>query len=119
MLSIFAFLGRRLWFFGRARRLEFLFFLVLIYGILFLLKGIGLLQIREVSDISALVSAYLLSAAFVRRLHDFDASGIWFLLIFVPLANLLLLVALLGRPGTEGRNKYGDGRRTDRIAEVF
>lgn len=43
----------------------------------------------------------------VRRLHDFDKSGWWYLLGFVPLANLVLGLILLFAPGTPGANAYG------------
>ena len=44
---------------------------------------------------------------FVRRLHDTDRSGLWVLLIFVPLLNLLLILYLLLAPGTAGANRFG------------
>jgi uncharacterized membrane protein YhaH (DUF805 family) len=43
----------------------------------------------------------------IRRLHDFDKSGWWYLLGFVPLANFVLAVILLFAPGTQGANTYG------------
>lgn len=43
----------------------------------------------------------------VRRLHDFDKSGWWYLLFFVPFANLVMGLVLLFAPGTPGANRYG------------
>lgn len=43
----------------------------------------------------------------VRRLHDFDKSGWWYLLACVPFANFVLGLILLFAPGTPGANKYG------------
>lgn len=43
----------------------------------------------------------------VRRLHDFDKSGWWYLLIFVPFANIVMGLILLLAPGTQGANQYG------------
>jgi uncharacterized membrane protein YhaH (DUF805 family) len=43
----------------------------------------------------------------VRRLHDFDKSGWWYLLSFVPLIGLVMALILLLAPGTPGANSYG------------
>ncbi|MEX2501196.1 MAG: DUF805 domain-containing protein [Trueperaceae bacterium] len=43
----------------------------------------------------------------VRRLHDFDKSGAWYLLMFVPFANVVMGLILLFAPGTPGANRYG------------
>ena len=43
----------------------------------------------------------------IQRLHDFDASGWWSVLIVVPLANLLFYLILLIMPGTQGPNRFG------------
>jgi uncharacterized membrane protein YhaH (DUF805 family) len=42
----------------------------------------------------------------VRRLHDTDRSGWWFLLNFVPVGNIVLLVFFL-LDSTPGQNQYG------------
>ncbi|TVR64218.1 MAG: DUF805 domain-containing protein [Candidatus Competibacteraceae bacterium] len=44
----------------------------------------------------------------IQRLHDFDASGWWSLLMVAPLANLILYLVLLIMPGTPGANRFGD-----------
>ena len=43
----------------------------------------------------------------VRRLHDMNYSGWWWLLTFVPFVNWLLLIALCFGGGTWTDNKYG------------
>lgn len=43
----------------------------------------------------------------VRRLHDFDKSGWWYLLTFVPFANFVMAPVLLLAPGTPGANRFG------------
>ena len=42
----------------------------------------------------------------VRRLHDQDMSGLWYLLIFVPAGGLVLFVLFIIK-GTEGDNRFG------------
>lgn len=43
----------------------------------------------------------------IRRLHDLNRSGWWFLIILIPYVNFLLLIAALFIKGTKGPNKYG------------
>ena len=50
------------------------------------------------------VSSIMLS---IRRLHDCDKSGYWYILVLVPIVNLVLWLYLLFQPGTAGENKYG------------
>jgi uncharacterized membrane protein YhaH (DUF805 family) len=50
---------------------------------------------------------WVLSASWVKRLHDLDVSGWYQLILFVPYINYLMLIVLF-LPGTSGRNKYGD-----------
>jgi uncharacterized membrane protein YhaH (DUF805 family) len=56
------------------------------------------------------VYAFIVVASFVlaiRRLNDFDASGWWSLLLFVPLVNGIFGLALWFVPGTKGGNRFG------------
>lgn len=43
----------------------------------------------------------------VRRLHDLDRSGWWFLLLLVPAVNAFILMWLSCAQGTQGGNSYG------------
>jgi uncharacterized membrane protein YhaH (DUF805 family) len=43
----------------------------------------------------------------IRRLHDFDKSGWWYLLMFIPYVNVVFGLVLLFAPGTQGSNSYG------------
>jgi uncharacterized membrane protein YhaH (DUF805 family) len=45
-------------------------------------------------------------AVSVRRLHDRDLSGWWYLLGFVPLGSIVLFVWYV-LPGTPGPNRFG------------
>lgn len=53
----------------------------------------------------ALVVSVMLA---IQRLHDFDASGWWSVLVVVPFANLVLYLVLLIMPGTQGPNRFGN-----------
>jgi uncharacterized membrane protein YhaH (DUF805 family) len=46
-------------------------------------------------------------AAGVRRLHDTDRSGWWFLIILVPLVGIIVLIVFLAQRGTPGPNRFG------------
>lgn len=44
----------------------------------------------------------------VSRLHDFNRTGWWALLIFIPIVNLILFTMLFFVPGNKNKNKYGE-----------
>ena len=43
----------------------------------------------------------------IRRLHDLNRSGWYYLVLFVPLVNVLFSLYLFFAPGTVGPNQYG------------
>jgi uncharacterized membrane protein YhaH (DUF805 family) len=101
---------------GRARRREFWLFSFINSAILYFLPTslLFLFSDRSEGATFSMVLMGLLSlvitipslAVFVRRLHDTDRSGWWFLLTFVPLGNLFLLVWLC-QNSKPGDNQYG------------
>ncbi len=44
----------------------------------------------------------------VQRLHDLDKSGWLYLLVLVPLVNVIFYLYLLFAPGTPGPNRFGN-----------
>ncbi|KMQ59816.1 membrane protein [Chryseobacterium sp. BLS98] len=46
-------------------------------------------------------------AVMVRRLHDVDKSGWWFLISLIPIVGTIWLLVLLATDGTPGTNQYG------------
>lgn len=42
-----------------------------------------------------------------RRLNDLNRSGWWYLLTFVPIANIGLAIYMLFFPGSDGANNFG------------
>lgn len=45
----------------------------------------------------------------VRRFHDIDHSGLYWLTLLIPLYNIYLGLVLLFERGTDGPNRFGDG----------
>ena len=93
---------------GRARRSEywwwklFVFLGLIIFDIVDGLAGFGILSLLF------LLAVILPSIAVeVRRLHDIDRSGWWYLLNFVPILGFIVLLIWYVRPGTDGPNRYG------------
>src|SRR5690606_37102973 len=101
---------------GRIGRLQYFGFSV-IWGVLLTVVAMALGFSASMSGLSAAGSAsfWLLFLVYVvatvsygvRRLHDLDKSGWWYLLSFVPLANVVLGLILLFGPGTPGANRFG------------
>lgn len=100
-------------FIGRARRKEYwMFFLVniVIYAILAFIEGFFNLfpdgDGRKLVDIYSLFILMPSIAVMVRRLHDTNRSGWWFLMALVPIANIVLIV-FLAQEGCSGSNQFG------------
>src|SRR5215472_1589789 len=57
--------------------------------------------------VAAVIGSILVSLPLtVRRLHDSDRSGFWYLIAFVPFGGIVLLVFTL-LEGTPGPNRFG------------
>ena len=78
-------------------------------------RNINITGIRGVVNIACLIllgailiwSIPLFVSLYVRRLHDLNMSGLYALLILVPIVNLILLLYLLFAPGKDKKNMYG------------
>ena len=46
-------------------------------------------------------------AVAVRRLHDTDKSGWWYLLVFVQIIGWIALIVFFATAGTSGSNRFG------------
>ena len=63
-----------------------------------------------VGILSAIVGLALLLpslAVMIRRLHDTDRSGWWWLIGIIPIIGWLILIFFLASPGAPGENRYG------------
>lgn len=94
---------------GRARRKEYWMFVLVNFGIAFVLGFAGgLIKIPAISSIYSLAVFIPSIAVAVRRMHDVGKSG-WFLLI--PFYNLYLAV----QDSETGGNKYGSNPKTGEL----
>jgi uncharacterized membrane protein YhaH (DUF805 family) len=63
--------------------------------------------------------------ASVRRLHDHDKSGWFYLLAMIPLIGWIFFLIMMLTPGTPGENNYGpdpregDGLAAEDVGKVF
>lgn len=107
---------------GRAARPEFWWWVlfiaiiqvaasVLLGIVLTIFRDAGFLQWLGVLVFMVVLLGLLLPTitVSVRRLHDRDLSGWWYLLSLVPIGNIVLFVWYL-LPGTPGPNRYDVAR---------
>ena len=108
---------------GRARRSEFWWFALFVFGGQIVLSwlDIALWGTTEVApgSISGSTDTPILSGLFglatllpmisvaVRRLHDRNKSGWWYWLALIPLVGFIILIVWWATEGTRGPNSYG------------
>lgn len=101
---------------GRASRAEYWYFFLAVLLLNVMLMLLGLVFSESVlGDLIELLSSVLLLFVLipsisigVRRLHDVNKSGWWYLLIFVPLVGPLVLLYWAIQVGDASGNAYGD-----------
>ncbi len=115
---------------GRSRRKEFwMFYLftILCFLALMLVSTIFALISESLGGIVLMIGYIGIAFGFlvpqiacgVRRLHDQDKSGWLMLLMFVPIANIVLLVFMF-LEGTRGPNQYGpDPKDENNAQDIF
>lgn len=105
---------------GRARRKEywmFTLFNAIVFCALIILISISMDSYTgEIGSIGYIASVILLIyslgiivpsiAVTIRRLHDIDKSGWWYLISFVPFGGIILFVFSI-LDGTQGNNRFG------------
>jgi uncharacterized membrane protein YhaH (DUF805 family) len=111
--AVKAFYKNYLKFDGRALRSEYWWpqlFFILLYVVMF--AGAALLG-ETIGGVLALVISLVILASIipaisvtVRRLHDVDKSGWFFLLALVPIVNFYVLYLTIIK-GTDGPNRFG------------
>lgn len=110
--------------FGRLSYIAWNLVLITIFGLL--IVALGLLTGNGVAVANTVVifalyggMMYFVVVFSVRRLHDFEQTGWLAILLFVPIANLILPLVLWLVPGTPGANRYGPPRRTTGVERVL
>jgi uncharacterized membrane protein YhaH (DUF805 family) len=89
---------------GRASRSEYWWFFLFC-----IIIGIIASMINETLYYIVVLALLLPSISVaVRRLHDIDMSGWWFLLNLIPIIGFLILLFLYCSKGTPGPNRFGD-----------
>ena len=100
---------------GRARRKEYWMF-TLFQMIFFILAmaldnalglTIGVLPYGYLYFLYALATIIPGFAVSIRRLHDTNRSGWWFLIALIPIIGAIWLLVLMCLDSTPGSNKYG------------
>jgi uncharacterized membrane protein YhaH (DUF805 family) len=88
---------------GRANRTEYWLFLLLT-----LLLGFVGGMIGDVVPLFIMLALLLPTAALgVRRLHDINLSGWFYVINFIPLAGAVFMIIVGLIPGDTGENKFG------------
>ena len=93
--------------YGRAERLEFLIiFCIFQLGNLLMLYVSELIMFSEPRGLFFLISLVLIISVSIRRLHDLNYSGWYFLLIFIPILNAIMILLLFFKKGKIEKNDY-------------
>lgn len=100
---------------GRAQRKEYWYFYLFTVLITLALAILDMLigSFDKVSGVGVLSGLYSLAvlipnlAVTVRRLHDTNRSGWWFLVVLVPFIGGIVLLVFLVQDSTPGPNQYG------------
>ena len=66
-----------------------------------------MLGIQVTNGLFGLVTFIPTVSVAIRRLHDSDRTGWWYLLIFVPLIGWIILLIWYVTKGTDGPNRFG------------
>jgi len=103
---------------GRASRAEFWWFNGVLFALLLIALGVDKTVIAPGGEgmgplviLIELAHALPAIAVTVRRLHDTDRSGYWFLLNFTGIGMVVVLAFTL-LPGSEGQNRFGPAPST-------
>lgn len=106
---------------GRARRKEywmFTLFNLIVFFIAMLLdrllgitfENVGYGPIHQLYGLAVFLPSL---AVAMRRLHDTDHSGWWWLLCFIPLIGAIVLIVWLATDGSTGDNRFGSDPKAD------
>lgn len=97
---------------GRAARPEFWWFVLynlIIAAVINLVAGIivGRSSGQVVGDLYSLAVLLPSLGVGIRRLHDTNRTGWWYLLVFLPIIGWIVLIVFLAMASDPGSNNYG------------
>lgn len=121
--SISSVFGKYVDFSGRACRSEFWYWVLFVIVVSIGLTVLDRLVFSQIlwSPLSTVFSLAVILpgiAVHVRRLHDIDRSGWWFLIVLVPIIGWILLLIWEVAKGTEGDNRFGADPLADGAADT-
>lgn len=98
---------------GRARRKEYWFFRLAVFLLTLAMMIIDTVLETEVIFTGLFTIAMLLPdlAVSVRRLHDTERSGWWFLIALIPIIGFILLMIWFASEGKNQPNLYGEAAK--------
>ena len=112
---IFTILGELFSVTGRISKVKFFGFMVVAWlsPIPIIITASFLTPVSETLDVYFLVAAFSLGAilqtfAAIKRLHDINITGWAVLLMAIPGLNLVMMLVLFFKKGTDGPNRYGE-----------
>lgn len=100
---------------GRAGQKEYWYFslfsfiIIVVLSVIDMMTGtfnvnVGLGLLSGIYTLAVLIPSIAVS---VRRLHDTDRSGGWFLINAIPLIGVIVFLIFTAQDGTPGDNQYG------------
>ena len=110
--AVKSFFSRYVDFAGRSSRSEYWWvvlasmivnYLIILPIQLMVSEGLGL-ALSVIFSLAVIIPTIALA---VRRLHDTDKSGWWYLLVFIPILGWIALIVFFATAGTKGANRFG------------
>ena len=99
---------------GRTRRMEYWMFLLincLITVVLGTFEGLsGIIGLSLIYSLAVLIPGIAVS---IRRLHDTNRSGWWFLIGLIPIVGAIVLLIFMVQDGQPKENQYGPDPKSD------
>ena len=100
---------------GRARRKEYWYFVLfnVLIAIVLAILDYAIVTAGAAGGMGVLGGLYMLAvlipglAVAIRRLHDTNRSGWWFLIVLVPLIGAIVLLVFLLQDSQPSENQYG------------
>lgn len=103
---------------NRMRRLHYVLFMPLALSV-FIVMAILVADMQNIDLMAVLIAEVVIALSIIAmfgmtisRLHDISSSGWLGLLLFIPLVNIFLIIALIFAKGTTGDNRFGSDPRS-------